>query len=305
MVLILVNQGVEPLQLKSAANPVASRVSAALKKAPTWALLSLATNVLLLLSAILLLLRDDIRPASLPTTATNRTKVEQQQPVSELGQRHLWTYQQWVAQLEREAEAAAQNKPQRLTVLAGDSISLWFPAKLLPAGRSWLNQGISGETSDGLLKRLTLLDRTQPETVFVMIGINDLIRGVSNEAILDNQRLIIQDLRWVHPNVQIIVQSILPHSGTKATWEGRDRLLQIPNSRIRELNRQLALLAQEEGVKFLDLYSLFTDAQGNLRLEFSTDGLHLNEKGYLVWRSALQIFTQIELDQQLPANSSS
>ena len=289
------------MQLKSA-NPIPERVSIALKKAPTWALLSLLTNVLLLLTIFVLLLRNEFRSASLQTSEVNTTKLEQKQPVPpELGPRHQWTYQQWVAQLEREAQAAAQNKPERLTVLAGDSLSLWFPAKLLPAGRAWLNQGISGETSKGLLKRLTLLDRTQPETVFVMIGINDLIRGVSDEAILDNQRLIIQDLRWVHPNVQIIIQSILPHSGAQATWEGRERLLAIPNSRIRELNRQLALLAQEEGVKFLDLYQLFTDSQGNLRIELSSDGLHLNEQGYLVWRSALQLFTQLELDRQPPA----
>lgn len=292
------------MQLKSAANPISERVSIALKKAPAWALLSLVTNILLILT-IFVLLRTEIRSANLQTSEEkNLTTLEQKQPVSpELGPRHQWTYQQWVAQLEREAQAAAQNKPERLTVLAGDSLSLWFPAKLLPAGRAWLNQGISGETSKGLLKRLTLLDRTQPETVFVMIGINDLIRGVTDEAILDNQRLIIQDLRWVHPNVQIIIQSILPHSGAKATWEGRDRLLAIPNNRIRELNRQLALLAQEEGVKFLDLYELFTDSQGNLRIELSSDGLHLNEQGYLVWRSALQLFTQMELDRQMPAQN--
>ncbi len=291
------------MQLKSAANPIPERVSIALKKAPAWALLSLLTNGLLILAVFVLLLRNEIRSPSLQTSEVkNPTKLEQKQPVPpELGPRHLWTYPQWVAQLEREAQAAAQNKPERLTVLAGDSLSLWFPAKLLPAGRAWLNQGISGETSNGLLRRLTLLDRTQPETVFVMIGINDLIRGVSDEAILDNQRLIIQDLRWVHPNVEIIIQSILPHSGAKATWEGRDRLLALPNSRIRELNRQLALLAQEEGVKFLDLYQLFTDTQGNLRIELSSDGLHLNEQGYLVWRSALQLFTQLELDRQPPA----
>lgn len=289
------------MQLKSA-NPIPERVSIALKKAPTWALLSLLTNILLILTIFVLLLRNEFRSASLQTSEGNTTKLEQKQPVPpELGPRHQWTYQQWVAQLEREAQAAAQNKPKRLTVLAGDSLSLWFPAKLLPAGRAWLNQGISGETSNGLLRRLTLLDRTQPETVFVMIGINDLIRGVTDEAILDNQRLIIQDLRWVHPNVEIIIQSILPHSGAQATWEGRDRLLAIPNSRIRELNRQLALLAEEEGVKFLDLYQLFTDSQGNLRIELSSDGLHLNEQGYLVWRSALQLFTQLELDRQPPA----
>ena len=136
-----------------------------------------------------------------------------------IGRNHKWTYQQWVEQLEREAIAAANNRPERLTVLLGDSLSLWFPSKFLPWDRNWLNQGISGETSAGLLKRLYLLDSTRPETIFVMIGINDLIHGVNGGTVLANYRQIIRQLRAVHPGSQIVVQSILPHSGQSATWD--------------------------------------------------------------------------------------
>lgn len=211
----------------------------------------------------------------------------------QLGPRHQWNYEQWLAQLQREAEAIAANPPERLGVLAGDSISLWFPPELLPPQRTWLNQGISGEVSSGLLKRLPLFDNCNPEVIFVMIGINDLIRGVSPSEVLENHRAIVRDLVWVHPNARIVVQSILPHSGSGASWEGRDRLLNIPNDRIGEINRELAAIASEEGVEFLDLYPLFADSQGNLRLDLTTDGLHLNEQGYLVWRTALMVFDPI------------
>ena len=274
---------------------------------PAWALLSLATNGLLLVTVALLVMRDRLishsAQASNSMTATSfQEKILEQvsggmgqnQPV--LGPRHKWTYEQWVAQLGREAEAVAVNKPERLTVLAGDSLSMWFPPNLLPGDRIWLNQGISGETSAGLLKRLQIFDRVKPETIFLMIGINDLIRGIGEETILANHRQMIRDLRWVHPHSQIIVQSILPHGGDRASWEGRDRLLAIPNSYIRDLNRQLKEVANSENALYLDLYPLFADTNGNLRLELSTDGLHLNEQGYLVWRSALQVFSQLELD---------
>lgn len=291
-----------PLQLKSVANAIAPlRVSTSQKKPPAWALLSIATNVLLLVTVFTLVVRYESQLAGVtvraePVSAKAATPA-QPSPSPELGPRHKWTYEQWVAQLQREADAAAEKKPEKLTVLAGDSISLWFPADLLPSERSWLNQGISGETSEGLLKRLPLFDRTQPDTVFVMIGINDLIRGVADETILSNLRAIVQDLRSVHGSAQIVVQSILPHSGAKSTWEGRDRLLEIPNDRIRSLNEQLAAIAAEEGVKYLDLYTLFADAQGNLRLDLTTDGLHLSDRGYLVWRSALQLFDRLQLSQ--------
>ena len=275
---------------------------------PVWALLSLLTNGVLILAVAQLLRGQNLTessPASAamtvqspeeeirPLAATNSGKAVLDAPVP--GQRHKWSYQQWVTQLGREAEAAASNRPPKLSVLAGDSLSMWFPTKLLPPDRIWLNQGISGETSVGLLKRLQLFDRTLPDTVFVMIGINDLLRGASDEGILNNQRQIIRDLRWAHPKAQVVVQSILPHSGEQSTWENRDRLLAIPNSRIRGINRRLKEIASSENVSYLDLQPLFADADGNLPKELSTDGLHLNDRGYLVWRSALQMFNQMQL----------
>ncbi|WP_228057208.1 SGNH/GDSL hydrolase family protein [Tychonema sp. LEGE 07203] len=281
------------------------------KRVPVWALLSLVTNALLIVAVAQLLGRGHSMTESSPasaaltakgteeligSTATNSAKAALDLPVA--GPRHKWTYQQWVTQLSREAEAAAANRPPKLSVLAGDSLSMWFPTKLLPPDRIWLNQGISGETSVGLLKRLQLFDRTAPDTVFVMIGINDLLRGASDEGILDNQRQIIRDLRWAHPKAQVVVQSILPHSGEQATWENRDRLLAIPNSRIRAINRQLKEIANSENVLYLDLQPLFADADGNLLIELSTDGLHLNDRGYLVWRSGLQMFAQMQLKNE-------
>ncbi|NJK68038.1 MAG: GDSL family lipase [Microcoleus sp. CSU_2_2] len=277
------------------------------KSIPFWAWLSLVTNGVLIVTVSQLMFRgQNLAESSLASAAVTSASVEEQipQPKSArravpdqpmTGQRHKWTYQQWVTQLGREAEAVAANRPSKLTVLAGDSLSMWFPPKLLPTDRMWLNQGISGETSVGLLKRLQLFDRTQPDVIFVMIGINDLLKGASDEGIVDNQRQIIRDLRWAHPKAQIVVQSILPHSGEQATWENRDRLLAIPNSRIREINRRLKEIANGENTFYLDLYPMFTDADGNLQTQLSTDGLHLNEQGYLVWRSALQLFSQIQL----------
>jgi lysophospholipase L1-like esterase len=103
----------------------------------------------------------------------------------------------------------------------------------------------------------------------------------------------------VHPQAQIVVQSILPHSAEDATWEGRDRLLAIPNRRIRELNERLETIAESEGAIYLDLYPLFANSRGTLKIELSTDGLHLNAQGYLIWSNALQILDQLLSEGQL------
>ncbi|MEH2403581.1 SGNH/GDSL hydrolase family protein [Nostoc sp.] len=276
-------------------------MSTSAKTFPIWAFFSLLTNGILMLAVILLIWQQQKLTAFFGVTTSPEPINLNNSPqvvTPDLGRRHQLTYQEWVNILEQEAKVAADQRTPHLSILAGDSLSLWFPPELLPEGKNWLNQGISGETSNGLLKRLKIFDRTQPELIFVMIGINDLIGGMSDGVILDNQRQIISYLRKAHPTAQIIVQSILPHGAEEAIWKGREKLQTIANSRIRQLNQQLQSISTKKGVKYLDLYPLFTNKQGNLRREFTSDGLHLSPEGYIVWRSALQIYSEIELKPQ-------
>jgi lysophospholipase L1-like esterase len=275
-------------------------VSNHIKAFPIWGVFALLSNIILMLAVILLIWRQYKITPEIPSTPIR----EQREPVKldwnnqyvppELGPRHKLSYPEWLDILKQEAKITAQKKPPRLTILAGDSLSLWFPSELLPENRAWLNQGISGEVTNGLLQRLDFFDRTQPEIIFVMVGINDLIRGLGDGEILGNYRQIISYLRNIHPQAEIVVQSILPHGGEGATWEGKEKLLAIPNTRIRSLNEEIKKIAIEKGAKYLNLHPLFSNKQGNLRSDFTTDGLHLSPPGYLVWRTALQIYFQQE-----------
>lgn len=272
---------------------------------PGWAILSFGISGLLLTSA-LLLRRGSLTAFSQVNASTVQAIPAKVVPTAASGQRRQLTYEQWVALLGQEAKVAAETHPKQLTILAGDSLSLWFPPELLSPEQSWLNQGISGETSIGLLRRLKLFDQTQPDTVFVMIGINDLIRGSSGETLLANYREIVLHLKAAHPQAQIVVQSILPHAGSRllrspigsASQHGyqavprESPLALVSNDYIQKLNQALAAIAAEEGVDYLELYPYFTDSNGDLSAELSTDGLHLSVKGYQVWRSRLQIYAQ-------------
>lgn len=153
---------------------------------------------------------------------------------------------------------------------------MWFPASGLPGGQLWLNQGISGENSGQILKRLSALAVTRPDTIYVMAGTNDLRQGASDEVILDNIRQIVSQLRQNHPQAQVVIESILPM-----------RLNAISNKRISNLNQQIAAIAQEAGAGYLNLNALFTDTQGQMRQDLTTDGIHLSRRGYEVWQDAL------------------
>jgi len=188
------------------------------------------------------------------------------------------TYEQWTALMKREAAAMLKGQGNnRLTVIIGDSISQWLPSELLLSDRFYLNQGISGDTTGGILQRLSVLDQVSPDTIYVMAGVNDLRNGKTNEEILANLQKIMQQLRQTHPQAQVIINSVLP-----------TRLVAVPSDRTSFLNQQIAHLAEQEGVRYLELTSAFTESDGTLRREFTTDGLHLNPQGYAVWTSALR-----------------
>jgi lysophospholipase L1-like esterase len=174
------------------------------------------------------------------------------------------------------AIAATSNQTQPLSILLGDSLSLWFPSDRLPQSQTWLNQSISGDTTHGILRRLSNFAATRPRVIYLMAGINDLKQGATDNEILWNVRQIITQLRHTQPQATVIVQSVLP-----------TRSMIASSDRIAHLNRQLRALATRNGAYFLDLSSQMADAAGNLRQDFTTDGLHLNTKGYAAWQSIL------------------
>lgn len=292
-----------PTSLKPSETKNPTKVKAPGKNVSWWTVCLLLTNLLLLVAVGVLLWRQsnqnqgsEINPNDIVSLVSNGN-IANAQPTNAanltptaIGKRRQLSYEKWLEILKQEASVAESNRPSNLAVIAGDSLSLWFPSDLLPEGMNWLNQGISGETSGGLLKRLNFFSRTQPKRIWVMIGINDLIRAKSDREIIDNYQKIITNLVKTHPKTKIIIQSILPHAGEAISWEGREKLLAIPNSRIRQLNSQIQDLATKNKASFLNLYPLFSDSQGNLKPEFSTDGLHLSREGYLTWRSAMILF---------------
>lgn len=186
-------------------------------------------------------------------------------------------YSQWIQLLQQEAKAMARGQgSSRLSVLMGDSLSLWFPSELLPQNQFWLNQGISGDTTTGVLRRLTAIDAVDPDTIHVLAGINDLRRGATDTEVVANIQQIIRQLKQTHPQTRIIIHSILP-----------TRLASLPIDRIRRLNYSIASLTKQENVFFLNLQPAFADASGLLRRDLTTDGIHLSAKGYEVWQSVI------------------
>jgi lysophospholipase L1-like esterase len=168
----------------------------------------------------------------------------------------------------------------------GDSITACFNTKTLLPEFYIINKGLSGNNSTHLLKRLERdLLASNPDIIFILIGTNDIAKGFANAEIISNINSIIEITSENIPVNNIFITSILPTRNNELR----------PNERIRELNKKIQLMAEKLNVNYLNLYSNFVDETGQLIIDLTDDGLHLNEKAYLKWTDFLKELLKVKL----------
>ena len=149
------------------------------------------------------------------------------------------------------------------------------------------NRGVNGDTTMGVHDRLDAILPGHPAKIFLMIGINDLARGIAAQTVVENTRRILGRIRTESPSTRIYVQSLLPVSDAYGLFAGHAaRWKDIPG-----INEALQEMAAEFGAVYVDLFSRFVDAEtGKMDTAYSNDGLHLLGKGYLLWRDIVLPF---------------
>lgn len=169
-------------------------------------------------------------------------------------------------------------------VFIGDSITFWGDWLELSGNKNVKNRGIPGDTSFGLLERLSEAVSSKPSVVFIMIGINDLARGVPSEILLNNYKRMLDTIRVYAPGTRVYFQSILPVNETVGKLSAHDkRAAEIP-----VLNHQLKTWATTAGAAYIDLFDICKDEYNMLRKDFTWDGVHLTIEGYQAWLGVLQ-----------------
>lgn len=154
------------------------------------------------------------------------------------------------------------------SITHGGSWAAWFPNNTI------LNFGQDGDTTDGMLSRLSTALAKKPKVLCVMGGINDLIRRTPVSQVYSNLRQIV--LRCKAAGVIVIVQSTLY---TGAGYPNSSTI----NPNVVQLNDLLSALASAEGERWLNLNSSMA-TNNYLRVEYlQKDNLHLNSDGYAVW----------------------
>ncbi|SMF24663.1 GDSL-type esterase/lipase family protein [Pseudogulbenkiania subflava] len=194
--------------------------------------------------------------------------------------------QEWLAQHESLLKLPREGHLDM--VLLGDSITEgWDSAPEVWndyfAGRTVANLGISGDTTQNLLWRITEggeLRGLSPKAVVLLVGTNNLdLRNDSAEDIALGIGAIVRVLHQSLPDSKVLILGIFPRGAT------HDAVLR---QRIIQANHAIARLADGNAIHFLDIGTRFVSENGDLPAEVMPDAVHLSPKGYAIWADAMQ-----------------
>ena len=177
-------------------------------------------------------------------------------------------------------------------VLPVDSTNIVMFGNSLTNGCEWhelfndqrvINRGITGDIVQGLQDRLEPVINGKPAKIFLLIGANDVSHHLTADSIAGAITDLVARIRRESPDTKLYVESILPINQSFHRYKNMDGKEPI----IREINSLIAPRVTELGATWLDVTPIFADEEGNLKKEFTNDGLHLLGPGYLAWREFL------------------
>lgn len=187
----------------------------------------------------------------------------------------------------RKAEFEAEPDTQEEIILLGNSITEGGNWRTLFPNKNMVNRGISGDTTAGILNRLSEITSSQPRKIFLLVGTNDLAKGKTESYVLDHVETILRKIKNESSNTKLYLQSILPvnpYVGNKFSKHKKNQKLIVT------VNRKLKELSTKMKVNFIDLHKKFKNHEGVLNKKYTYDGLHLNQKGYHKWKKELNPF---------------
>lgn len=174
-------------------------------------------------------------------------------------------------------------------VFAGSSLMEQFPISEILQDLSFpytiYNRGVGGfsvaELASSLLEECIF--SLEPSTLLLSIGTNDLNGPlISLDGLEREIKDLIGAIRSVLPSCRIVWLLYYPvNPACSSTKWAEETLLHRTNSVIDQANSRMRTLMEGEGIEVLDVNDLLVDEEGNLKREYTVDGIHMHAEGYM------------------------
>jgi lysophospholipase L1-like esterase len=168
-----------------------------------------------------------------------------------------------------------------IVFVGSSSIRLWKTLNQDFPGHPVLNRGFGGsEIMDSIYFADRIIIPYRPRLVVLYAGANDINAGKAAEQVFGDFCALVAKIHAVLPQTRIAFISI---AGNPARWAQVDR--------VREANRRIErYCATDLRLVFIDVFSHMLGPDGLPRPDlFVEDRLHLNEKGYAIWRELVKL----------------
>ena len=171
-------------------------------------------------------------------------------------------------------------------VFMGNSITQgWeqFMPKMFD-NHTYINRGIGGQTTPQMLLRFRQdVIALQPKIVVILAGTNDIAGNTPLKDLETVAGHIFSMAELAHAQgIKVILCSVIP--AADYPW----RSGKSPEKKIPKLNSMIQDYCSENNFYYLDYFSAMTDGKNGLIESYGYDGVHPNEKGYLVMTKAVE-----------------
>jgi len=182
------------------------------------------------------------------------------------------------------ADKASMPKPGMILFTGSSSVAFWKDLQQAFPDHRVLNRGFGGsEFSDLLQYSDRVIYPYQPSKIFIYEGDNDLANGESIASILKEAKQLREEIKEKLPNTRVYFISPKP---SLSRWNLKTDYETL-NSKLREYAEETEL------TEFVDIWKPMLNKNGLVRDElFVSDGLHMNEQGYSIWKQVLQPYLE-------------
>ncbi|MBS1812140.1 MAG: capsular biosynthesis protein [Acidobacteria bacterium] len=188
----------------------------------------------------------------------------------------LWDWAGLIRYGSENTEIPKPKADEPRVVFIGDEITEnwtnFFP------GKPYYNRGIAGQTSPQLLVRFRQdVIKLKPKVVVIQVGLNDIasIYSPITQGVFAENIMSIVELAKAN-NIKVVLASLTPICDCY-----KKQSLLRPFGKIIGMNNWLEEYAKESGSVYLNYYAALGVGR-NLKQEFTSDGVLLNEAAYAV-----------------------
>ena len=184
----------------------------------------------------------------------------------------------------KKKDSTAMPSPNSILLVGSSSFTKWVDVQDYFPGFYILNRGFGGSSLPDLFRYAEdVFFPYHPKQIIIYCGENDIASSdtISAQMVLQRFQKLYTIIRSKLPNVSLAFMSIKP---SPSRWKFEPVIVEA-NNKIKKF------LHKQSKTKFINVHDAMLNKDGTVKEElFLADKLHMNAKGYVIWKEIMKPF---------------